>query len=828
MSAGTDMFGDISDLATALGVVGPDGNISTDFFVDPGKAISGMLRDSARRTALLQFLDDVLGASGPPVQEANQTWAPLFQVSENVELYLVTAQLANSVSLGVGVRAATTASPSAEGRLSLPLVSIPPSGPPVFLPGSSSPEAVAQLVAEVDVGSPSLKSVSLRAVLPLGPGASGDLAISVSGLDVPGSDAPLDLTLDSDAAIGPQLLQAINALVKSELQALAGSLGPEVNTLLGLLGLAPGFPVPLPLTDLASRGLAALQDWLGQVAASDAALQAWFGHLAALVGATVGGGGLSATLSITSDIDLSLGLVVDTNSTGGRRLGPTVGVTATVATEASLEVTAMLFRASIGAHPSMTALPSLELHARYGTAMGPATILDVTESGVVVKVGSLRAGVALDTSRRPVFVLAADRVVLGPTASTTTHDVLDLTSPDALANVGGEAVSSVLSGLISSLGSAGTALSNLLGLSAPSTWTGGGWPTIDAAAFMADPVKAWFGFQQSVLALGTQAFADLLSEVTGLLGLPNVTNAAGTGADPWVLVDRSGLALVTWSTSASPTTLHLGARWQPAASPIGGVDGPTPSLRLMAEVLDITLPSGSMPVGLHVLPLVSLSAGLSTPAGHPVQVSLGAAGLNIPSVAATLGWTPAGGPTAALDLPGATVTVGTTTTAFALPTIDNSGNLVLPAGLDDHALETLLAGVLDSSSAPWLPALAQALGLGDPGAAGEPFATLLRDPRGWVTARLSSLLSAADASALGTNLSRIADFVAALVGTPAALPLSPHAALQPRGSGGAGAGEPAVTGSGRPDDCVRRLGLVSLLLSRNSNLPPPAISSYYC
>ena len=207
MTAGTDTFGDIAELATALGVLGSDGSISTDFFVDPATTMGGMLRDGTRREALLKFLDDVLGGAAPQVEESTATWTPIFKLSADVHLYLVTNQLADGISLGIGVRGATSGTPHAEGRLSLPLVLIPPSGPAVFLPGSNSLDAVAELAAEVDVGSPNLQSVGLTAAIPVGPNASGDLTVTVTGLRVPGSDTPLNLSLDSLLATSLQLLR---------------------------------------------------------------------------------------------------------------------------------------------------------------------------------------------------------------------------------------------------------------------------------------------------------------------------------------------------------------------------------------------------------------------------------------------------------------------------------------------------------------------------------------------------------------------------------------------------------------------------------------------
>ena len=110
-------------------------------------------------------------------------------------------------------------------------------------------------------------------------------------------------------------------------------------------------------------------------------------------------------------------------------------------------------------------------------------------------------------------------------------------------------------------------------------------------------------------------------------------------------------------------TVHAGMRWQPAASQVGGADGPTISIGLVAEALAITLPAASSAFGLHVLPAITLGAGLAAPAGHPVSVSLGAATVDVPAAEVSLAWTTASGLQASFGLPGATVTAGAVSTA---------------------------------------------------------------------------------------------------------------------------------------------------------------------
>ena len=159
------------------------------------------------------------------------------RASDKVHLYLVTAQVADGVTVGIGVFGATSGTPGAEGRVSVPLALIPPSGPALFLPGSGSADAVAEIEAQVDVGSASLQSVGLTAAIPIGSQAAGAFTVSVTGLRVPGSDTPLDLSLDSSVPVGPQLLHVIAALAETELQAVAGNIEPEAAALPG-----PGGP----------------------------------------------------------------------------------------------------------------------------------------------------------------------------------------------------------------------------------------------------------------------------------------------------------------------------------------------------------------------------------------------------------------------------------------------------------------------------------------------------------------------------------------------------------------------------------------------------------
>ena len=109
------------------------------------------------------------------------------------------------------------------------------------------------------------------------------------GLQLPGASQPLDVSLDSASAIGPELAHLLTAV----LQAQAASATGAARDLLGMFGLLPagGAIPPLPVADILADGLPALRQWLQALATTPAAMQAWMALLADLVGASVASGG---------------------------------------------------------------------------------------------------------------------------------------------------------------------------------------------------------------------------------------------------------------------------------------------------------------------------------------------------------------------------------------------------------------------------------------------------------------------------------------------------------------------------------------------------------
>ncbi len=312
---------------------------------------------------------------------------------------------------------------------------------------------------------------------------------------------------------------------------------------------------------------------------------------------------------------------MSTDNAGGLVITPGASVRVSTplaaVSEVSVAADVELARISLGAHPGVRALPYLQLAARYGADTG--TIVSVT-SPAVVTVGALHAGLGLDNGRKPVFVLGAERVDVGRDASHLDHhDVLDLTSPDALADVGAEALNAIVTGMLAGLGPAGAAIEVLLGITPPASHAGDpSWPALSLAGLVADPVGAVAAFLRSVVARGGTGFADLLSVLPGLLGSTAAGAGPGTAGQPWSLELAAGVSLTAWC-DGDPVVVHLGFRAAPAIPPLGGDGGPVLGLALVAEALAVTLPPATatgppFPVKVTALPDLALEVTVSAPA----------------------------------------------------------------------------------------------------------------------------------------------------------------------------------------------------------------------
>lgn len=807
MTVDNTSLGDVAALATALGLLGGDGKVDTGWFADPGGHVRGMLRNQPQRDALVQFIEDALGDDAPPVtDDPGHTWVPLLKLADTPgarsDLFLVLAPGDRGVVVSIGGRIDTTAPVPTSTEIRFPLLRVNPSETAgvTFLPGldSSDPgdmaDATAELTAAVNVADATLNRVGITASLPLTlgsgtPNGTPTVGILVQGLRLPGSSEPLDVALDSASAIGPELTHLLTAILQAE----AGSATGPAHDLLGMIGLLPagGAIPPLPVADILTRGVAALTQWLESVVTSSPAMEAWLGLLADLVGATALPGGPpygisipvgGATLDLTVNVatDATGGLVVTPGASLRHATGPVSGVS-----DARVGVDVDLVRIRLGPDPGVRALPYLQLTARYGGDTG--TIADVTSPAVVVRVGALHAGLGLDDDRKPVFVLGAERVSIGPDATHLhLHDVLDLTSPDALAEVAGEALDAIIAGMLAGLGPAGQAIEVLLGIAPPASHTGDAtWPGLSLSAFVADPIGAVGAFLRDVVALGGNGFADLLSVLPDLIGVSAAFTADGTPDAPWSLELASGTSLVVWH-DGNPTVLHAGVRTAPAIPPLGGAGGPVLGLGVAIEGLSITLPPAAatgtpLPVSVTALPEIAVEVTISAPTGEPFTFG-GGYEVSLQEARLRLAWTQAAGLQVTFDLPGTTVTVGGVPTALPPIPLGPGGRFSLPLDLPLNLVEQVALSALRSASADWARSLPALLGA-ESGAFDQAggLAALISDPL-----RFAQRLLAAFMVGQGAD-----EFLIILASTLAALTSGPA---------GVGVSGGLVNGSGTPAD----------------------------
>jgi hypothetical protein len=784
-----DTFGDIAQLATALGLLDANGQVDTSFFTDPTAQIAGVLRDTDRLQALLGFLDQVLGGTAPAIADASTTWTPLFRLSDSLALYLTTSSSSIGSVVGLGTRAATSSSPGAEAKLLVPLLLVPPNeGAIVLLPGSSAAEAVATLTVEADLGSALLDSVGLSLYIPLGTGQTADIGVTVSGLQLPGAASPIDLSfagLSGTGSVDAELAQVITGLIQSELA--QQTLPADVAAMLGVFGLDAGAPIPLSLASVATQGLAAIQSWLNSVAQSPSAVQHWLAQLGQLLGSSPpDGSGSGISWQLSSDMSVKVSVDISSDAAGGITIAPVVDLVAGLGGDPalSLQLSATLLQATTGPHASLTALPSLSCTALYGA--GASNLLDVTEDGTALSVNAARVGIALDSQRRLVLVLAAESVDIGPPGAQHHHDVLDLTSPEALAQIGVEALSSLTANLLNGLPPFGPALRLVLGLDPPPN-APASWPALVVAALFTDPVGAVAAYHGAILALGGASYAELLGAIVALFGQPSSVTGSGSADDPWAPFEAGGAELVVWAADGTQPAIHIGARFLASSGALGTASGPSLSFSVTVDALVVSLPpSGQvvspMPVSLTALPSLRLGASLTTPAQSPLSTTIAGVTLALAGGSVNFTWTPAAGLRSSVSIAGASIEIGGTSTPLALPSVDGAGSFTLPPGISETILETLLSAFLGSSKSAFARTLPGVMGLGGPssdspsGSAGSEVGNPFQDPVGWLAARLEAEFAANS----GSTLEALAVTISALI------------------SGSAPSG--AFTGTGTADD----------------------------
>ena len=696
MSFGSSDLGVLGNLAKALGIFKADGSANASWFGHPEASLKTMLANPAQRAALIAFVDDAMGGADRSTQ-AGVVWLPIVELDDPPLSVAITVDEAqpDGLHIGIGLRMTTTAPVSAT-TLAVPLFRAQKEGGPVvtqpLLLGSTGGRI--RIGTEITVatgpavpGQARIGGIGIDVDLPTAPGdpKAPVFGLSLTGFQLPGAASPRDIRVAADAVdeLDDALLELVLSLVKS--QADAAPAGSPIASVGGLLGLRSADAVPdFPITQLPTRGVLALADWVRGILTTTAARNDWLDHLESLLGGSRSGD--AVLFALGGSAALTLRLVVDTGPSGHACLTPNLGIV--LGNDAArVEAGADLFRIDLVSGAAV-AFPSLGLWAAAGRAGAGKRVLDLT-APTVARADTLRLGFALDGQRRLNFVLAADGVRLG------THDypTLDLTSPDAVMDAVGNTVGDVASLLLAGLGDALGVVRQLVGLDAPAGVT-----QVTVAALMANPMGAIGGYWQqlvgvpagaaAVLGALRRALMDASAEAASVLG-------AGSAADPWRLPLIGPLALEFAVVDAK---LEIGVAGVTSVDSLGA-RCTVLETRVAATLarIDFTAHSASLLPGFEGV-LSARERGVSPPRA---RLGLGGATeLVADHVGLRLAWSPALGLQAGVSAPNLKLDIDGTAVPLALPVIAADGSVTLPAAAWDGLqylvgqLSALLGGVL--------------------------------------------------------------------------------------------------------------------------------------
>ncbi len=698
-----------------------------------------MLADDDQRQALVAFVDEVLGGADASKDPRGLTWLPVFErtgaaVGPDVTVFVVLDdQHVDHVRIGVGV-AVQASDQIASVRSHIPLFRAakqghPPASDPVIL---GTADGVISIDLAVTIDDPLIRGVQLIADVPTG-GDAPTIGVRLLGLQLPGDAAPHDVELSVHdlEELEATVLQLVLTLVKAGVAA-TGS-GP-LGSLAGMLGLRGASSVPpLPVPDLVERGVPALTEWFEEVMHGDGSRAAWLAELAALLAPL---GGTADAQAVTFDLGparVQVGVRV-TSGTGGHPqivpfLRTAVGA---VAGDAVASISADLAVIDFGPpEPSATALPACAVAGVLGKrADGHGNALLQGDPAV----DRLVFGFGLDAQRRPTLTLAAEHV----TIDGIVHDVIDLSSPDAVAQAAGTVLDAVLEEVLAGLGPALDAIKTLLGLTPPP-----GFPTIattDLATFLRDPLGAVAAYWASVLATHTDAVPAVLDVLLRLIADASQAGAAitgtGTTADPWVVPVVTPVGLRAW-VDDGVLTLAVGALLE--------VDTLGQGCTRLTTTISAALCSLDL-AARHVvfIPEVLASLGAVAVETDQARIDIGPLSMRASRIGLQAAWHPVGGLAVNVLAPDLTVETSGFSVPVALPVIGADGSISLDdAGWD--AVEGLLGALASAAPVGLVRDLAKVLGwrLRGPGEIGADvrlrLADVHNDPAAAITGWLGRL-----------------------------------------------------------------------------------------
>jgi len=718
-------LGPVLDLASAIGLVGPDQHLDASWFTDPGGHVGKMLRDPGQREALLRVAADLLGQDAEATTDAaGRRWIEL-AAHGGVSLAAVLSVSGGATELGVGARLSTS-TPASQVTAYVPILHIPQTGPvTVALTDGTGTLSLDAEVSFGDAAPPPGQAALAGLAVTCAVGLTGTnpvIGITLRGLQLPGQQAPEDLSLSGEPA---QLADQGMRLLLGLVQQAAATASGDLAELLALLGIGAGAAIPaLPIADLLRDPMPAWRQWLGALLADPNAVQAWLGHLAGLIGhsaavAPPAAGTYRVTWSLASGLDLAAVIRIDRTQAGDPllELGVEGSMTGAGTLPGGLEISATLMRVTLGATPTITGLPSFSASGRIGPPLQPGgTVAPASRlfdlPSPAPKIGALRAGVSLGPDRQASLVLAAVDVVVG----SHQYPVLDLTNAHVLADVAGSALNDLMNQILAKLGTAGQTIQVLLGLAAPPGQAAWAVPLTTLPNLLADPVKAIRGYHIAVIATDAAGYAFVLDSLRQLLVAPGTTlpvGGTGTAADPWRLPLSDGVAILAWTAGQR---LEIGVAVDREVVDLGG-GCPRVTLELSAQLVSIGLDGSAC----HLLSGVRIALVFGARGGAPLRLGDLSAAIIADSAGVELTWSPGGGFGSGLLVPGLAAEIDGADVPITLPTTSGGG---LSGDIPWRALELLTGNLLRRLGLSWADELVDLVGWLPGEAATRPYLSL--------------------------------------------------------------------------------------------------------
>ncbi|MCK0126068.1 hypothetical protein MWU76_16880 [Gelidibacter sp. F2691] len=734
MSLDAADFGEIEDVLKALGFADENGALNENWLADPITYLKTMLANDTQREALLTVMDRLLEGD-TEIDGAGHQWLPIVASDDGAATFyfVIDDEPETEVHVGLGVRLKTT-NPGTSTSFFVPLFRAAKeshSVPDPVLIGHPGGKIILASEVVVDPNPPSGEA-GLRAIglVFTAPTAAGDgdpeVALSLGGLFLPGFSGPRDFSLSvSDL---DELDEAALELILGIIQAVADGGGtPEISALAELLGLAGSVP-PLPIDGLVNQGPQVLADWFAALMGDGAAKSAWMNAAANLIGGAASLSGDTLAINLGGGISVDLAIAAVTGPTGRPIVTPSISFGITQGT-ARVEVVADLLKLDLGTGTAL-AVPALSAQLRLGSSGAPILAGDPG-------IGALRAGIALGPSRQPIAILALDHVEIAGNS----YEVLDLSTPDAIAEVGATLIADVIADLLAQLGGPGTAISVLLGVAPPASAPA--LPTLDFAAFLADPLAAVRSHWLDLFSSHAAQIPDVLGALRGLLAdtaaAGDPITGSGTTEDPWrigitgpvaLLVRQPDPGVIELSVGITATQSELGERCTVLET---GID-------ILIMRADLAAPDAAF--------AANITLNIDARGRGTRRTALGDDPLAIAAdrVSARFGWSATEGLSVSFAAPNPTLLVNQIEIALDIPDFDQGFDALTEEQWD--ALEELIGLLGGVIAAPWALDLLSAIGWHRAGALAENTAInrlvlseLIADPNAALRAWLGRLIS---------------------------------------------------------------------------------------